>query len=89
MDFLAAQNLDQYNPLGLLRNLTVVEKILVPGDQLFVWGEVIIYENQKALKPKLISDQSRASQMLLVMVFVIMGGIFLLVGLGMSKQAFL
>jgi hypothetical protein len=86
--FLAANNFEKLNYLGLRRTLTVVEKTLVPGDKLFVWGEVMSYENQTVINAKLISD-TMTWQIGSIILFLVMGLLFFIVGLGICKQVFI
>jgi hypothetical protein len=84
-DFLEEYNFEKVNYLGLRRQMTVIEKTLVTGDKIFVWGEVIMDGNQKVLKAKFASD-SFIMQIVMMIVFLFMGLIFSVVGLGMCKQ---
>ncbi|TAE58539.1 MAG: hypothetical protein EAZ76_04295 [Nostocales cyanobacterium] len=88
LKFLRLNNFNQLNYLGLRRQLTVVEKILIPGDKLYVWGEAMRHENKTVINAKLISDTMKWQILILIMLLFI-GLIILVVGLGMCQKLFI
>jgi hypothetical protein len=81
VDFLEAQNFYNSDFLGLRRNLTVVEKILVPDDRIFVWGTVEIYKNKKVIYPRLVSDHPRSLHLLSSSLYMLVGLLLVPAGL--------
>ncbi|MGI0482330.1 hypothetical protein ACN4EE_16290 [Geminocystis sp. CENA526] len=66
--------LEQYLGKIVIKNLSVVEKILLPQDKIIVWGKLEIIDKQKILVASKISD-SVAYQISAVILFTF-GGLF-------------
>ncbi|AFY69056.1 hypothetical protein Pse7367_0755 [Thalassoporum mexicanum PCC 7367] len=79
------------------RAITVEERLLVPNQEIYVWGEVVNMPQLddrhdrklfRKLLPKLMSDRPKSAFYLEVAGFALLGLVFVLVGLGMLVNTF-